>query len=308
MVNVFLTEIFAEFAAYFNIQKAVTLSLPLVLLTLGLILVYYFYLRGKTHVTIHSYSRGRKVFQLTRFQKAVGLVFTATILSFSTFIPLLILLIQSKFRFITAVKLAYSSLFNSIWMSAVGATLMVAVGFFLAYKQRRFHDFIILLPIAVPSAVLGIGLIKLFNTSYTNIIYASPLIIIIGYCGRFLPYITKSLNPFFQQIYPGVEESARLSGASFTKFLSKILYPLMKPGIVFAWILGFMLSLRELGVTLLVSPAGVQALSNRIYILIHYGAPDIVASLCLILVFLIVSPILLLLSLKQVSTWVSSKL
>jgi iron(III) transport system permease protein len=48
--------------------------------------------------------------------------------------------------------------------------------------------------------------------------------------------------------------------------------------------IAFILSLGELGTTLLVIPPGRETIPIKIYNLMHYGADQLVAALCLILI------------------------
>lgn len=299
MVNVFTPEIFAQFSAFFDTSKAVTLSLPLIILIFIIILLNRSFLGGKSFITISSFSKRKKSIELSRTQSLVALSFASLILVLSVGIPISVLLIESRLQFSIALSEAYTPLLNTIKMASMGATLMVAIGFFLAYFYRSRFDPIILFPIAIPSMMAGIGLIKFFNIEFLSFIYNSFLIVIVGYATRFLPFVTKTLHPFFEQIHPSIEESALLSGASFWRILHRILFPLMKPGIISAWIVGFILSVHELSTTILVSPAGLQTLPIRIYSLMHYGAPEMVSSLSLILIAVIIAPVILFLLIKK---------
>ncbi len=301
-VNTFSNEIFAQFSAFFNLEGAIVLSIPLILIAVLLIFLYNFYLRKKSFVTLSSFStKKRNYLNLSKTQKVLALTFVVAIATFSFFIPVSVLLIESKFKFIEAIFLAYDSIFNSLWLATLGATLMTILGFFVSYFSRnsKYLDILILLPIAIPASVVGISLINFWNTPITNIIYASFWMIIIGYFIRFLPFVIKTFSPFLSQISPSIEESSRLAGASFLKILTKIIFPLIKPGIIAAFIVGFVFSLRELGTTLLVTPSGFQTLPNRIETLMHYGSPELVSSLSIILIFIVLIPVITVLLRKK---------
>jgi hypothetical protein len=59
--------------------------------------------------------------------------------------------------------------------------------------------------------------------------------------------------------------------------------PLLAPAFVVSWLLVFVLSLGELGTSLMVSPPGQATLSMKIYNLMHYDATDSVAALSLVI-------------------------
>ena len=54
-----------------------------------------------------------------------------------------------------------------------------------------------------------------------------------------------------------------------------------------AFFIVFILAFGELGTTLLVMPPGRETIPIKIYNLMHYGAEDLVAALCIILIGLI---------------------
>lgn len=141
--------------------------------------------------------------------------------------------------------------------------------------------------LAIPSVSLGIILVKIFNRPFLETIYTSFWIIVVGFLIRFFPYSAEILNVFWAQIDAKLLEVAKLTGAPFWQVLRRILIPLLLPGLLVAWITTFILSLGELGITLLVYPSGYQTLPIRIFTLLHYGAPELVAALSIILIVLI---------------------
>ena len=63
----------------------------------------------------------------------------------------------------------------------------------------------------------------------------------------------------------------------------------MRPGLLAAFFIGFILSIGDLGTTLLIMPPGKTTLPVKIYNLMHYGAEQMVAALCLILIGIILA-------------------
>lgn len=296
-VNTYSNEIFAQFSAFFNIEGAIILSLPLVLISAMLILVYNFYLKNKAFFTLSSYSNNRKEkINLSGTQESVILILLIVLVLVSAIIPIGVLIIESKLLLLEAAIIAADSIKNSFFLATLGATLMTGFGFIISYFtiNSKNSDIWILFTIAIPSSVIGIALINFWNHTFSNFIYSSLWMIIFGYFINFLPFVVKSFSPFISQISPSLEEASAFSRKSFLKKISKIVLPLAKPGLIFAFILGFILSLRELGTTLLVSPPGFQTLPTRIETLMHYGNMEIVASLSLLLILLISLPLFIL--------------
>ena len=286
-------EVFAHFSAFFDLDQALGISFPLVILIAIIILLFHFSLGKKEFFTLTSFSREKRMIKLTRLQKILGISFIISLLIFSTIIPLFVLIVESKFMLIESFLKAKKPFINTIFLGILSATLMTLLSFFVAYFSDRKFDPLIFSPLIVPSSAVGIGLIALWNRPIIEAIYGSFFILVIGYLGRFLPFTIKTLTPFFKQIHPNLEESARTLGASFLMIVKKILFPLMKHGLIVAWMVGFILCLRELSISVLVTPAGFQTLANRIFTLYHYGEMESVASLSLILVLIILIPFFL---------------
>ncbi len=286
-------EIFSHFSAFFDTTQAIGISFPLVLSIAFLILLIHLLLGRRSFITVSSFSRKGSLIKLTPAQKILSLVFISILLLISSFIPMFVLLLQSRFMFIDAFLKAEDSFFNTLFLGILSATLMVVLSFFVAFFSGRGMDPIILFPLILPSAAVGIGLIVIWNNDLTGAIYGSFLILVIGYLARFLPFTIKTLSPFFEQIHPSLEESGRLSGASFFRTTNEILLPLMKRGILTAWVVGFILCLRELTISVLVTPPGFQTLPNRIFTLYHCGEIESVAALSIILISMILAPVFL---------------
>ena len=74
-------------------------------------------------------------------------------------------------------------------------------------------------------------------------------------------------------------------------FSAKITLPNMIPGLVAAWLVSFILTVGELGTTVLVSPPGESTLPVRIYTLIANTPSSEVAALALMEVGIILVPL-----------------
>jgi iron(III) transport system permease protein len=59
---------------------------------------------------------------------------------------------------------------------------------------------------------------------------------------------------------------------------------LLRPSLITGFFIVFILSFGELGTTLLVIPPGRETIPIKIYNLMHYGAEQMVAALCVFLV------------------------
>ena len=94
------------------------------------------------------------------------------------------------------------------------------------------------------------------------------------------------MNAMFgiEQIDFHTEEVALMAGTSKIKLMRKIIIPQLKGSAVTAFFLVFICCFGELSATLLLVPPGRETIAVKIYNLMHYGADDMVASLCLFII------------------------
>jgi iron(III) transport system permease protein len=291
-VNTYPVEIFTQFSAFYSPGAATAISLPLFLITMVLILLQRQLFAGKSYVGIGSVFKEPKLLNLGRF-KTLAFIFTLLIIFVSVLLPLIILIIRSGslLSYKIALKTSYRELLFSLGLAAIGATLIILMGFFISYliertkgKRQIAIDIISLLPFAIPATVLGIGLIRVWNRPLFGFIYSSSIIILFGYIARFSPFTIRAISSNLKQISLSLEESASICGVRWWRRFFRILIPLSKPGLLAGWMIAFILSLGELGTTLLVIPPGEATLPIKIYNIMHYGASKLVAALSIILI------------------------
>ncbi|HWB14433.1 MAG TPA: ABC transporter permease subunit [Pirellulales bacterium] len=141
--------------------------------------------------------------------------------------------------------------------------------------------------LAVPGPVVGLAIIGLLNRPeipgfvrlYDRTIAAPCL----GCVAHSLPLATLVLWPAMRALPEELIEAAQLEGARLWQVGLYIVLPLRWRVLVLAWIMAFVWSLGELDASVLVAPPGIKPLSNHIFGLLHFGAQDQVAGICLAL-------------------------
>ncbi len=301
-VNTYPVEIFARFSAFYDAKGAVALSLPLMIVTFTLLIFQHRCMKGRAYITVGSNTKMPRPFSLSCWRvPCTGFVIFVILLSAVFPISALIAESGSLAAYKVAFETAYPQMLTSFALSATAATLTVILSFFISYisektewRGRHLTDFLSFMPFAMPGAILGIGLISVWNRPSADFIYESSVIVIFAYIARFSPFALKAVSTNLRQIHPHLEEAAVLSGASWIRQVISILIPLTKPGLVAGWIIAFIFCMGELGTTLLVVPPGKTTLSVRIYTVMHYGAGNLTACLCLILIVITLIPVILL--------------
>lgn len=145
------------------------------------------------------------------------------------------------------------SLVNSVILAAVTAVVATALGVSFAFgmvKLRRRARSVAftasLLPAAVPVLVVGIALAVLFRT-----IGQPPSLFnaAVGHVLIALPFVILTMNARLETFDFSTLEAARDLGASPARTFRDVTFPLIRPSVIGAALLGMALSLDEFVVT-----------------------------------------------------------
>ena len=111
--------------------------------------------------------------------------------------------------------------------------------------------------------------------------------LLIAYLARFFPLATRTISAMLLAINPELEQSARASGASWLQAMRYVVIPLLRPAIVAAWLLLFVIFVRELGATILLYAQGTETISVALVVLSEQGAAHMTALAVVQLVLLL---------------------
>lgn len=297
--QVFPVESFTQFSAFYNFGAATAAAIPFVIITFLVLLIERIFIRKKT---IQFRPTGSKEFLRIplKSSRKWWLLLVSLVCFIDVIIPLAALLVQSfSFNaYIEAFSSAGSSIFRSLIYAIIGASLLSVFGFFVGYVLQnrvfifwRAVDSLTIFLLALPSTVIGIGLISLWNRPYTNFIYATPVIIIIGYLAQYTALSSRITVSSLAQIPPSMEEAAQVAGAGWFRRMTLIVIPMAKRGLIAGWVVGYIFCLRDTGITMMVYPPGHDTLPVRIFTLMANGAPDFIAALCVIMILITMLPV-----------------
>ena len=133
-----------------------------------------------------------------------------------------------------------------------------------AGRRRALIDAILSLPLGMPGIILGLGFLIL---AIRAPLYSTLTIILIAYVARFFPFATRTVSAMLVSINPELEQSARASGAGWLQTMRYVLVPLLAPAIVAAWLMLFVIFIRELGATILLYAQGTETISVALVVL-----------------------------------------
>jgi iron(III) transport system permease protein len=162
-------------------------------------------------------------------------------------------------------------------LAVVCALLLAAGARAGANRLQRGATRLATLGYAMPGAVVGVGVLGLlaaldhalitrgaavgllFTGSIAGLLYA--------YLVRFLAVAYGSVDASMEKVSPRIVEAARTLGAGRTRILGRVQLPLVRAGLLAGAILVFVDVMKELPVTLLLRPFGMDTLAIWTYML-----------------------------------------
>ena len=160
---------------------------------------------------------------------------------------------------------------NSVGVSALAAVLTVICAAPIAVLAVRYPgqfsrwlERLGFIGFALPGIVIALGLVY-FGANYAPWLYQSLAMLAVAYVTLFLPAAVGSLRTSLVQVRPELEDAARSLGKTPLVVLLTITLPLVRPGILAGAALVFLLTMKELPATLILSPIGFTTLASSIW-------------------------------------------
>ena len=173
---------------------------------------------------------------------------------------------ENAVRFAAVRSALVNSLVQGIGVASFGALVMTVLVWIIYRSRAPGHgliEYVAMFPQAVPRLVFGLALLW----AWLNIpipIYGTLWLLALAYFTVLMPLGVRTLAGVMLQIDKSLEECARVCGASWGYQLRTVTMPLLRPGIVAAWLLLFIASVRELGVSIFLVGPNAQVIAPSI--------------------------------------------
>ena len=204
------------------------------------------------------------------------------------------------------------------FVTSIGCALFAAVincvfGVILArvlvryeFPGKRLMDGMIELPFALPTAVAGITLTKMYSDSGVlgrafesigiEIAYTKTgIVIAMIFIG--IPFVVRAIQPVLETLSPSYEEAAYMLGASRLTVFWKIIFPEIRPALLTGFGLALARGIGEYGSVIYISgnseKNGTQVVSYIIMQKLNSGNVDYEGAAAIALVLLVISFIML---------------
>lgn len=177
-----------------------------------------------------------------------------------------------------------NSLVVAFSASAVSTVIGTAAALALAryhFTGRRFYQALLVLPMIMPDIVLGIALLIFFVGAG---IHLSLLTIIVGHCTFLTCYVYVVVSARLATMDQSLERaSADLGAGPWTTF-RRVTLPILMPGIVGGFLLGFIISLDDVVITYFIAGVDTQTLPLFILAMMRRGIRPQINALAVLLI------------------------
>ena len=194
----------------------------------------------------------------------------------------------NHFREALALNAVRSALVNSLLLGLLTATIGVVVTGLLAWMINRSRlpgrgalEYILMFPQAVPRLVFAFGMMWAWLAAPVPV-YGTFWILLIAYLTVFLPLGIRTISGVLVQLDKSLEECGQVCGASWGHRLRTITMPLLRPGLLAAWLLLFIASVRELGASILLQGPNSKVLTPAIVEAFFASSSELTAAMALI--------------------------
>ena len=117
---------------------------------------------------------------------------------------------------------------------------------------------------ALPGIAIALALV-FFGANYAGFVYQTIGLLLLGYVALFLSPAMGAVRTSLLQMNPRVEEAARGLGRTPLGAFASVTVPAARPGIFAGASLVFLLTMKELPATLILSPTGFSTLATSVW-------------------------------------------
>ncbi len=152
--------------------------------------------------------------------------------------------------------------------AAVLTTLAAAPVAILAARYRSrlgtISERVTYLGYGLPGIVIGLSFVFL-GANYLIAFYQTVPLLLLAYMVRFIPQAVGTTRSSLLQVSPRMEDASRGLGHSWAKTMAFITMPIAMPGVMAGATLVFLTVVKELPMTLLLRPTGMDTLATEVW-------------------------------------------
>ena len=198
--------------------------------------------------------------------------------------------------------------FNTLIIAFTSTVISTIIGTISAiglqrydFKLKHLVNSLIYIPIVIPEIVLGISLLSVYTMANLRL---GMLSLIISHIAFSIPFVITSVRSSLNLLPKEYEEAAYDLGANKYQVFSKVILPLIKPGVISGATLALTLSLDDVVISYFTAGPGSNTLPLKIYSMIKTGiTPDVNAlSTILLLVTVVILTVSSVIQSRKIAT------
>src|SRR4051794_22345368 len=269
-----------------KISLAAAMGVSLFVLMFAMLFIYRRMIASRSYVTISGKAFRPRVMEVGGL-RFVLLAVCLFYLALSVVLPLATLAYASvqkiavafpaaqnwtleNYRMAFTMNAVRSALGNSLVLGVATATIGVALMGLISWLITRSRipgagllEYVVMFPQAVPRLVFAFGMMWAWIV-FPIPIYGTLWLLLIAYLTVFLPLGVRTISGVMLQIDRSLEECAQMCGAPWAYRIRTVTMPLLRPGLVAAWLLLFIASVRELGASILLQGPNAKVVTPTI--------------------------------------------
>ena len=269
----FTWAIFSQYES--SLDRTLGAGMSLVLVGLALALVATEFLsrgRSRYYTASSGAVRPPSVVRLGRWRwPAVGMCATLTALALGLPVGILVYWVVRGVLAGEPLDSLWIATRNSVYISALAALAATAAALPVGLLSVR-HPGVLsgvlerlgYVSFALPGIAIALALV-FFGANYVPFIYQTIGLLLLGYVALFLSPALGAVRATLLQINPRLEEAARGLGRSPLGAFASVTLPASRPGIAAGASLVFLLTMKELPATLILSPTGFSTLATSVW-------------------------------------------
>jgi iron(III) transport system permease protein len=299
LLRVYTNEALQSFRWGADMPAAAAVSLPLVLCIALVVAFIGLYPTRRSRLVVGGSAENLPEPPLRRAD-APWLAWTLLLLSLSVGFPVAMFAAASASweAYREGIGMAKDLLATSFLAAALGAAATLLFCLPLARLtstgsrvERMYVHLVSLLTFALPATVVGVGLISLYNRpGPPGWVYHSLAILVLAYMARFSFIAWAGISAVLAGVDASLFDAARVSGASPWRAYRRVFLPLAAGSLWALFLVLFILCFGELGIGVLLTPAGRQTFPVTLFGMLHFGYERLVMALCLVFFMSIVIP------------------
>lgn len=270
----FTLSIYLQMSGRFDYGAAAGLSLILVGLSLAFLVLERFFRKRQRYYTSAGFERNTEPRRARPMEQVIIWLWLGVIVLFAFALPLAWMVRWSWEALASDAIDArfWGYVINSLVVAAAVATAGLIAALPVALYHARRGTWLSQaclqassVGFVLPGPVIALGVLAI-TLSFMPLLYGTLMALVLALMVRFLPLAVQAQDASLQQLTPSIEQAGRVLGAAPLENLFRVVLPIIRNGMISAWVLVFIDALKELPATLLLRPTGFDTLPVRIWI------------------------------------------